>query len=580
MYKVIIFVCALLPAIGAACPAWDAIQAQEQLQALDTQLRHWQTAYHRDGLAEVNDEVYDQAVVRLRLWAQCFPGVTLPAYAPLASATGPIPHPTPHTGVAKLIDAGDAKAWLAAREEVWVQPKIDGVAVTVIYARGHLAQVISRGDGTHGHDWTANARHIPGLPALLPQPRDLELQGEIYLRLNNHVQAQAGSINARSQVAGLLARRELTASEARQLDFFPWDWPKGPGTQAERLADLARLGFEAPHAYSHRVHNVEEASAWRDRWYNSPLPFATDGIILRDSHRPAAHRWKAQTPYWIAAWKYPWRSVLAEVRDVTFEVGRTGRITPVLELHPVRLDDRMIKRTSLGSVRRWQALDVQPGDQVSLELAGLTIPRIGEVVWRNPLRTPVQAPDPKRYDLLSCWQPVDGCRSQYLSRLQWLSNPQALGLAHIGKGTWRRLLDAGLMPELHSWLALDEATLAQVDGIGPRSARRIADSFAKARKKPFGNWLKAMSMPPMGNTGFPGNWAALAGRDAERWARESGVGSTRASKLVAFFHHPSVMKMAAALHRLGVDGFVEGFELHPDIRSNGPEFRPLSPETS
>lgn len=562
------------------CPDWRPDQAATRVQTLQRQVDEWNRAYHRDGVSVIADELYDQALERLGLWQACFPQSRAPALNATASATGPIPHPTPHTGVAKLIDAGDAKAWLAAREEVWVQPKVDGVAVTVIYKRGQLTQVISRGDGTHGHDWTANARHIPGLPATLPQPRDLELQGEVYVRLDNHVQAQAGSRNARSQAAGLLARRELPESDASQLGFFPWDWPKGPGTQAERLADLSRLGFPDPHAYSHRVHSVEDASHWRDRWYNSPLPFATDGIILRDSHRPAAHRWKAQAPYWIAAWKYPVRSALAEVRNITFEVGRTGRITPVLELHPVRLDDRVVKRTSLGSVRRWQALDVQPGDQVSLVLAGLTIPRLGEVVWRNPLRTPVQAPNPGRYNALSCWRPVEGCRSQYLARLQWLSHPEALGLAHIGKGTWTRLLDAGLLPTLHSWLTLDVAALAAVDGIGPRSAQRIAESFANARKKPFGHWLKAMSVPPMGNAATVGSWAALVNRDAAQWVKETGIGSTRAARLVAFFHHPPAREMAAALHQLEVDGFVEGFELHPDIRSNGREFRPISPETS
>lgn len=563
-----------------ACPAWSPGEATDQIANLQRQVDEWNRAYHRDGVSRVSDELFDQADTRLRAWRECFPADSVPAPSPLAASAGPVAHPIPHTGVAKLVDGADAKAWLSGRDEVWAQPKVDGVAVTVVYEKGRLAQVISRGDGTSGQDWTANARLIPDIAQPLPRPVDLELQGEVFLRLEGHVQASSGSLNARSRVAGMMARRSLSAPEGALLGFFPWDWPTGPATQAERLAQLAALGFAQPQAYSHRVSSLEDAQAWRERWYNQPLPFATDGIVLRDSQRPAAHRWKAQAPYWIAAWKYPWRSVLAEVRAVSFEIGRTGRITPVLELHPVRLDDRTVKRASLGSLRRWRALDARPGDQVSLELAGLTIPRVGGVIVRNPVRRPVNPPDASRYGPLTCWQPEEGCRGQYLARLQWLSHRNNLGMAYVGKATWERLLDAGLVPELHSWLALDEKALAMVDGIGERSARRIAASFERARQKRFRIWLKSMSVPPTGTAQLPSNWVALAQRSVAEWANESGIGSGRASQLVAFFNHPPALRMAAALHRLGVDGFVEGFELPPDIRSNGPELSATTPETS
>jgi DNA ligase (NAD+) len=561
-----------------ACPSWPAKEAAGKIEALQKQVDEWNLAYHRDGVSLIADELYDQAETRLQRWQSCFP--TAPATAVVTRPGGPQAHPVAHTGVGKLAGAADARTWLAGRGEVWVQPKVDGVAVSVTYTRGQLAQVISRGDGLRGQDWTRQAHAIPSLPKQLPRPIDLALQGEIYLRLEHHIQAHAGSKNARSQVAGMMARHELAPEEAGRLGFFPWEWPSGPGTQAERLAELAELGFAEPQRFSHRIGALEDAATWRDHWYNTPLPFATDGIILRDSRRPAAHRWKAQTPYWIAAWKYPWQSVLAEVRHITFEVGRTGRVTPVLELHPVRLDDRMVNRVSLGSVRRWQELDVQPGDQVALALAGLTIPQMSEVIWRSPLREPVEPPSQARYTTLTCWQPEPGCRSQYLARLQWLSSPNGLGMAQVGKGTWSRLLDAGLLPRLHSWLSLDEATLAGVDGIGPLSAQRIARQFAEAQKKPFKNWLKAMSAPPLGKADIPANWGLLATRTPAQWANETGVGKGRAAQWVAFFQHPPAWQMAQALHALRVDGFVEGFELPPQFRSNSLEPSATTPETS
>ncbi|WP_426151570.1 NAD-dependent DNA ligase LigB [Pseudomonas sp. DC3000-4b1] len=563
-----------------ACPRWEDHETEQRLRGLDAQIRQWQVAYHRDGEAKVADEVYDQALDRLRHWQGCFPHIPLQAQAPLASAIGPLPHPIPHTGVGKLKNQTEVQSWLSGRQQVWVQPKVDGVAVSVSYRQGRLAQVLSRGDGMRGHDWTGKARKIGALPASLPEPLDLDLQGEIYLRLDGHVQSKTGGRNARGEVAGLMARRDLPDHEASRLGFFPWAWPEGPETLEARLSRLAELGFMDPQRYSHPVMTLDDASRWREHWYNNPLPFASDGIILRESRRPPASRWRAKPAHWVTAWKYPWRSALAEVRGLSFEVGRTGRVTPVLELEPVRLDDRIVRRVSLGSLARWKALDVQPGDQISLELAGLTIPRLGEVVWRSPLRGPVTPPEPSRYGPLTCWTPSDGCRSQYLARLRWMSHRDTLALPGVGKGTWERLLDAGLLPELHSWLNLDEDTLAKVDGIGPRQAERIAASFALARKKPFRLWLKAMSVPPMHRPKEVATWATLAGRSLEVWTNETGTGPLRARQLTAFFQHPPALRMAAALGRLGVDGFTEGFELPSDIRSNGPDLSATNPENS
>ena len=147
-----------------------------------------------------------------------------------------------------------------------------------------------------------------------------------------------------------MARKQLTAAEAAQIGLFVWDWPQGPATLSERLEQLAGLGFAEPREYSRPIGGFADAQQWRARWYRSPLPFASDGIILRQSRRPAAERWQAKAPYWIAAWKYPYAQVLASVRQVDFRIGRTGRITPLLEIEPVTLDDRQIRRVSLGSV--------------------------------------------------------------------------------------------------------------------------------------------------------------------------------------------------------------------------------------
>lgn len=536
-----------------ACPQWSATTAAAQITALQARLALLDDHYHRLGNGLVSDEQYDQSVALLARWRECFPGPQAPAGRPLATARGPLAHPIAHTGVGKLATPQQAQAWLGKRADVWAQPKIDGVAVTVVYRQGQLAQVISRGDGTRGQDWTHAARST-AMPQRLPKPVDLLVQGELYWHLPGHVQATAGSLNARSRVAGLMARTTPDPEQGAHIRLFVWDWPDGPPEQAARNAHLAELGFSEAREYSQPIADFEQANHWYQHWFTSPLPFATDGVILRMGTRPPAIRWQARTPYWITAWKYPHASTPARVRDVTFGIGRTGRITPVLELEPVRLDDRTVRRVSLASLQRWQALDVRPGDEITLELAGLTIPRFGAVLWQNPDRKTLSVPEPGAYHRLSCWQPLPGCDSQFAARLAWLSGKGGLNLEQVGPGTWKKLRAGGHVEHLLGWLDLDAETLAQVPGIGPATAGQLQRMFAEARQRDFATWLKALGAPVIKGSPLD-DWATLAARDLGEWQAQPGIGPHKAAQLLAFFQHPQVLNFAQRLADAGVHGF-------------------------
>ncbi len=545
---------ACLNANANSCPDWLPIRAQAEITALQAQIERWDDSYHRQGHSLVADEIYDQSRAHLKAWRACFGGTTTPEN-PLHAARGTVTHPIPHTGLEKLIDGRAVEAWLKTHDDIWVQPKVDGVAVTLIYREGQFQQAISRGDGINGQDWTASARKIAAIPQQLPQSLDLLLQGELYWRLTDHVQAQRGSLNARSAVAGLMARKELSPVDANRIGLFVWDWPQGPASLPERLLALKALGFPDSEFYSQPVGAFADTERWRDHWYRSPLPFASDGIVLRQSQRPAAERWEAKTPFWSVAWKYPFAQALAEVRKVNFKIGRTGRITPVLELAPVTLDDRQIKRVSVSSLQRWQAMDIRPGDQVAISLAGLTIPRLDRVVLRSTERPEVNAPRAEDFHHLSCWQPTPGCESQFLARLTWLSGKQGLALRHIGPGTWEKLISAGRLKGLLDWLTLDAQELANIDGFGERSSVRLLNSLQSARQQPFSRWLKALGLPPTGEASLADSWHLLVQRDTEQWQTEAGIGPGRAAQLSAFFRDPQVLALSEQLHAAGIDGF-------------------------
>ncbi|MDR2318694.1 MAG: NAD-dependent DNA ligase LigB [Pseudomonas sp.] len=538
---------------AAGCPNWPAERARAEVTGLRETVRQWDDHYHRLGESLVPDEVYDQSRQRLLHLQACF--ALQSELDSLASARGPIAHPIRHTGVDKLSNEQAVSQWMAGKTGVWLQPKVDGVAVTLVYRQGRLVQLLSRGDGTQGHDWSRHIEVLERINRQLPKSLDLILQGELYIRLDDHVQAQAGSVNARATVAGLLARKQLGRDQGAGIALFVWDWPQGPSDQGERMARLAELGFFDSQRFSVAINSTDEVAHWRMHWYRTALPFATDGVILRQNARPSAERWQSNAPYWIAAWKYPFTQALAEVRDVHFRIGRTGRITPILKLQPVQLDDRRIGQVSLGSLARWQALDIRPGDQVTISLAGLTIPRFEQVVHRATERPTVPVPALDQYNTLSCWHASEQCEEQFIARLTWLSGKQGLAMPGTGPGTWRRLVEGGLVTSLADWLALDAERLAQLPGISDTSARRLQRSFETGRTRPFAQWVSGLGVPAPRNLPLEGDWATLAERSAAQWQALPGIGATRASQLQSFFAAEHVQALAKQLSESGIQGF-------------------------
>lgn len=538
----------------AACPPWPAERAEREMQALGRQLADWDEAYHARGLSPVDDEIYDQARARLDSWQHCFAS-SAETQSPLRDAAGPVRHPVPQTGLAKLADEQAVRAWMAPRDNLWIQPKVDGVAITLTYRDGLLKQAVSRGNGLAGQDWTQKIRALPAIPQRLPSTGEVILQGELYWRMPGHVQAEAGGKGARGRVAGAMASQRLDRHTAAQLGLFVWDWPNGPASMAARLEGLAALGFADTTQLTLPIEQFAQARQWRERWYRGPLPFASDGVVLRQGQRPDSQRWKAEPPYWAAAWKYPLRTGLASVSAVEFRIGRSGRITPLLQLEPMQLDDRRISRVSLGSLKRWQALDIRPGDQVAITLAGLTIPRLDAVVWRSQERPAIIPPNPSDYHALSCWQPEPGCEQQFLARLNWLSGEQGLDLPGIGSGIWQALLDAGQLPNLLAWLELDAERLRRLPGFAEVSAAKTAASLAQARQRTFAEWLRALGLPPSGDAALGSDWALLAARSEAQWQAEAGVGAGRARQLRAFFTAPPVLSLRDQLNAAGIAGF-------------------------
>ncbi|HBY0088372.1 TPA: NAD-dependent DNA ligase LigB [Klebsiella pneumoniae] len=540
----------------ATCPDWPPARGRQETSRLHQQIVAWKEAYWRQGASGVSDDVYDQLTLRLAQWRQCFPGAT-PEGDDLPPPTGDARHPVAHTGVRKLADEDSVARWMKNKSDLWIQPKVDGVAVTLVYRQGRLVQAISRGDGLRGEAWTARARQIPALAKVMTgELADSVLQGELFLRRDGHVQQQAGGMNARAKVAGLMMRADAAAALS-QLDVFIWAWPDGPSDMRRRQQLLAQAGFKYSGQYTHPVSRIEQVAQWRQRWYRSPLPFVSDGVIVREGREPPGRVWSPGKGEWLAAWKYPPASRVMQVRAIRFSTGRSGRLNVVAELEAQRLDDKRVQRVNVGSVSRWQMLDIGVGDQLQISLAGQGIPRVDAVVWRTAKRHK-PTPPPAKFNALTCYFATPECSEQFLSRLIWLSSKSALNVDGVGENLWRVIQQQNPMTHIFSWLALTVEQLQAVPGISAARGQHLWHQFDLVRKRPFIRWVLAMGIPvPQGALAQleSENWHLLAAKSEAQWRTLPGVGEIRARQLVAFLHHPDVVALAQWLSGQRIPGF-------------------------
>lgn len=547
----------LLNATAAAgiCPDWLQPRADQEITRLEQQLRQWDHDYWASGASRVSDDVFDGLTARLNLWRDCF-SVENPV-SPLSPLAGDSAHPVAHMGVRKLRSKQAVARWMGSQPRLWVQPKVDGVAVTLVYRHGALAQVISRGDGLNGEDWTAKARHIPAIPAVLGgKLANSVLQGELFLLRQGHVQRQMGGSNARAQVAGAMMQKHPT-ERLGELGVFIWAWPDGPDNFSRQITLLRDAGFSLAARYSVAVDNVDGVEKQREHWFSSPLPFATDGVIIRRGHLPPGHLWRPGYNDSMVAWKYPPVSRVTEVKSIQFSVGRTGRITPIAHLETVPLDDKKVRRVSIGSVARLKALDLVPGDQVQVSLAGQGIPRIDDVVWRTTERQRPQPPE-ARFTPLTCYVVSLWCQSQFLARLVWAGSPDALDIEGLGPGGWQLLHRRWSFEHLFSWLGLTREQLSMTPGLSAQRGLQLWHRFNLARKQPFRRWVIAMGIP-LSKTALKATgdrfWWQLREREEGQWRQVPGIGPGKARQLVSFFRQPDIVMLANWLQNQGVSGF-------------------------
>lgn len=541
--------------VWAVCPAWSPARAQEEISRLQQQIKQWDDDYWKEGKSEVEDGVYDQLSARLTQWQRCFGSE--PRDVMMPPLNGAVMHPVAHTGVRKMVDKNALSLWMRERSDLWVQPKVDGVAVTLVYRDGKLNKAISRGNGLKGEDWTQKVSLISAVPQTVSGPlANSTLQGEIFLQREGHIQQQMGGINARAKVAGLMMRQD-DSDTLNSLGVFVWAWPDGPQLMSDRLKELATAGFTLTQTYTRAVKNADEVARVRNEWWKAELPFVTDGVVVRAAKEPESRHWLPGQAEWLVDWKYQPVAQVAEVKAIQFAVGKSGKISVVASLAPVMLDDKKVQRVNIGSVRRWQEWDIAPGDQILVSLAGQGIPRIDDVVWRGAERTKPTPPE-NRFNSLTCYFASDVCQEQFISRLVWLGAKQVLGLDGIGEAGWRALHQTHRFEHIFSWLLLTPEQLQNTPGIAKSKSAQLWHQFNLARKQPFTRWVMAMGIPLTRaalNASDERSWSQLLFSTEQFWQQLPGTGSGRARQVIEWKENAQIKKLGSWLAAQQITGF-------------------------
>ncbi|MCG9533735.1 NAD-dependent DNA ligase LigB [Providencia huaxiensis] len=475
-------------AINEQCEEQNSKIIRQESYRLGKQLQQWNQAYRLAGSSSISDEAYDQLFNLWRFLQRCqqlpeeLPEVLLPEKSPLTT------HPIPHTGLKKLNEL-EVHSWIETRKNIWLQPKVDGVAVTLVYKNGKLVSMISRGNSVEGIEWRAKADFIPAIPKQIKYSSTLVLQGELFWRMNGHIQAKRGGVNARNKIAGWLMRKSAPTAPEENIGVFIWAWPAGDANPKTQLTLLSEIGFPLAEQYSHKIENKTQAKELREYYYQGQLPFATDGIVLKNFPAPAASAWQSKQNSWAIAWKYPLRSVLSEVTKFKFNIGRTGRVSVVAEITPVNIDSKTISKVNAGSLSSWEKRNLLVGDKILVSLSGLGSPKIEDIVWRREKREYPDTSSLKQFHALSCLTYTKSCSQQFVARLTWLG--KQLGIRGINEATWHQWVENNNLTQLTTWLSEQW----QNDLPKGKKHQLLVKQLKMAKAQPIWFWLKGLAIP-------------------------------------------------------------------------------------
>ena len=474
---------------------------------------------------------------------------------------------------------------LPAGVEIVAELKYDGLSISLWYEHGQLVHAVTRGDGTEGDDVLPNIRTIASIPQQLQNaPEQLELRGEVLLpwerfeALNKQREEQEEPLfaNPRNAASGTLKLQDSREVARRGLTCFLYYMlgEQLPGTtHFERLEQARAWGFPVSDAIK-VCHSVDEVMNFIAYWdtERKALPVATDGIVLKVNNLAEQEElgYTAKSPRWAIAYKFAAERQLTVLRQITYQVGRTGVVTPVANLDPIQLSGTMVQRATLHNEDFIRQLGIAEGDNVYVEKGGEIIPKI---VGKEPSATSNQ-PSAFAFPTVcpECGTPlvrVEGeaawrcpnelsCPPQLKGRLEHFVSRKAMNIEGLGSETIALLYDKGLLHSIADIYSLRQEDLASQERLGDKSAQNILASVEASKQVPWSRVLFALGIRMVGETTAKKIAKRFRSIDALQWASKEeltaieDVGEQIADNIVAYFADMRNLEIITRLQAAGV----------------------------
>ena len=470
--------------------------------------------------------------------------------------------------------------------EICCEMKYDGLSISLTYVDGRLVQGVTRGDGVHGDDVTANVRTIRSIPLVLKDgdwPREFEIRGEILLpwkefeRLNAEREAAEEQLfaNPRNAASGTLKSLNPAVAAERHLDAYLYyllgDGINGDG-HYENLTRAKAWGFKISEGMR-KVKTLQEIYDFINYWdtERKNLPVATDGIVLKVNslRQQRALGYTAKSPRWAIAYKFKAERECTRLNEVTYQVGRTGQITPVANMEPVQLAGTTVRRATLNNEDFIRSLDLHEGDYVFVEKGGEIIPKIVGVDTsrRDTQAQPVQfisrcpecGAELVRYEGEAAhYCPNDAvCPPQIKGRIEHFISRKAMNIDSLGPETVDEYYRRGLIRNVAD---LYDIRVEQINGDGSRqkSAQKVVDGIAASRQVPFERVVFALGIRFVGETSARllarkfKNIDALSSATLQQLTDVDGIGEVIAKSVITYFANPVNREIVSRLRGYGL----------------------------
>lgn len=570
---------------------------------LRREIRHNEYLYYVLDAPEITDAEYDRMMVRLRELEARYPD-SIPADSPTQRVGGrassqftEVRHLEPLLSLGNVFSAEELHAFdervrsglpAGSKVEYVMEPKIDGLACSLIYENGKLVRAATRGDGVVGENVTANVRTIRSIPLTLKVPEGeavpelLDVRGEVYMprqafmRLNEQ-RAERGEsefANPRNAAAGSLRQLDPQVTASRSLSFFAY-YLVGEGAQpkhSESLALLARYGFKVSENYK-VVENIDEAIKYIGDFneLRQGLSYDTDGAVIKvnDVYQQRILGATGKDPRWATAYKYPPEQAETTLEDIDWRVGRTGVLTPTAVLTPVKLSGSVISRATLHNEDFIRAKDIRIGDRVVINKAGEIIPEVLRVVVEKrtgdekEVEIPSVCPEcgwrverQGEEAAIRCTNPH--CPALGREGLIHFVSRDAMNIDGCGPSVINALLDAGLVRDAADLYSLRKEDLLQLERMGEKSADNLLAALDESKKNELDKLLFALGIRHVGAkvarilaTEF-GSMEKLQQAQPEELAQIRDIGDKIAESAVTWLNVPANIDLVARLAAAGL----------------------------